>query len=288
MSPGRWDVAVVYRGDDVAALMPYTYKIRLGRYLLIELPPLTPYLGPWLRKSSAKYAKRLGEEKDLLTELIDKLPPFAVFDQGFHPSVTNWLSFYWRNYKQTTHYTYIIHDTSDLKAVWNETKENVRNNIRKAQKIVTVSDEPDEHRFLSVQKMTFERQGKQLPYPEEIFRRLDAACAQQEARKMLFALDEHGQVHAAIYLVWDAHTVYYLMSGGNPALRNSGATALLIWKAIEFASSQGKVFDFEGSMVESIESFVSSFGARQVPFFHVEKMQSPFVSAYRFLWKLLH
>jgi len=60
VAPDSWDVAVVERGGEVAAVLPYTYKVRLGKFLLIEMPPLTPYLGPWLRSSEARRdSKRL-------------------------------------------------------------------------------------------------------------------------------------------------------------------------------------------------------------------------------------
>src|SRR5438552_13718661 len=102
VSPGAWDYVVVYRGEEVAAVLPYTFKIRLKRFRLIEMPPLTPYLGPWLRSSNAKYANRLGEEKDLMSDLIAGLPSFATFQQDFQPAITNWLPFYCKEFKQTT------------------------------------------------------------------------------------------------------------------------------------------------------------------------------------------
>ena len=49
VSPGAWDYAVVRRGEEVAAVLPYTFKVRLNRLRLIEMPRLTPYLGPWLK-----------------------------------------------------------------------------------------------------------------------------------------------------------------------------------------------------------------------------------------------
>lgn len=37
---------------------------------------------------------------------IDNLPKFDYFNMNFHYSITNWLPFYWRGFKQTTRYTY--------------------------------------------------------------------------------------------------------------------------------------------------------------------------------------
>lgn len=279
---------MVRRGEEVAAVMPYAYKIRLGRFRLIEMPPLTPYLGPWLRNSEAKYANRLSEEKDLMTELIEALPPFASFDQGLHPSVTNWLPFYWKGYNQTTRYTYIIDRSNKPERWWSETLENVRTDIRKAQKQVEVIESTDVAKFIELAKSTFKRQNKSLPYNEEVVYRLDNACQQQGTRKILLAVDVQGRAHAGVYLVWDGNTVYNLISGGDPELRNSGATSLLMWNAIEFALSQGKNFDFEGSVVEPIERFFRAFGARQAPCFEISKTDSSFVKMYRTLWKWTH
>lgn len=281
VSPGAWDYAVARRGEEIAGVLPYTLKIRLGIFRLIEMPPLTPYLGPWLRASTAKYANRLGEEKDLTIELIKALPRFATFHQTFHPAITNWLPFYWSGFNQTTLYTYRIEDTGDVKKLWSETRDNVRTDIKKAQKLVQVRETVDIEEFLHLHRLTFSRQNKTPPHSETALRRLDAACAERGARKILVAADADGRLHAGVYLVSDSRAVYYLLGGGDPELRNSGATSLLIWEAIQWAAEQGKQFDFEGSVVEPIERFFRSFGGRQTPFFKIEKNPSMIVRLYR-------
>lgn len=288
VSPGAWDYAVVRRGEEVAAVLPYTFKVRLNRLRLIEMPRLTPYLGPWLRASNARYANRLGEEKDLMTELIDALPPFASFQQDFHPTITNWLPFHWKGFSQTTRYTYRMEATADLEALWSETRDNVRTDIKKAKKQVEVTETGDIEKFLALHRLTFSRQNKPLPHSEEMLRRVDAACAENGARKILMATGSDGRPHAAVYLVTDRHAVYYLLSGSDPELRNSGAVSLVLWEGIRWASEQGKQFDFEGSMVEPIERSFRSFGARQVPYFAVEKCNSTLVKLYRAAWRLAH
>ena len=286
VAPGAWAYAVARRGEEVAGVLPYAFKIRLGFFRLVGTPTFTPYLGPWLRASTAKYANRLGEEKDLTLELIQALPRFAAFYQTFHPSITNWLPFCWSGFEQTTLYTYRIEDTADLKKLWSETRDNVRTDIKKAQKLVQVRETDDVGEFLPLHRLTFSRQNKALPHSEAVLRRLDAACAERGARKILVAAGPDGRLHAGIYLVTDARAVYYLLSGGDPELRNSGATSLLIWEAIRWASEQGKAFDFEGSTVEPIERFVRSFGGRQTPFFVIKKTPSVILRLYRSLIRL--
>ena len=288
VSPGAWDYAVVRRGEDIAAVLPYTFKVRLKRLLLIEMPRMTPYLGPWLRASNAKYANRLGEEKDLLTELIDALPPFAVFQQNFHSVNTNWLPFRWKGFSQSTRYTYRTDETKSVDALWDETRDNVRTDLRKAKKVVGVAETNDLEKFLHLHRLTFLRQNKPLPHSEEMLRRLDAACAERGARKMLIATGTDGRPHAAVYFVTDGRTVYYLLSGSDPELRNHGAISLLLWEGIQWAAASGKQFDFAGSDAEQIERAFRCFGGRQIPYMEIIKCDSAVVKLYRIAWQWMH
>ena len=272
-SPGGWGCAVARRGETIAAVMPYhRERDALGANLL-TMPPLTQVLGPWLRKTEAKQTNQLADHKDLLTELIDALPPHKLFRQSFHYTIGNWLPFYWRQFKQTTRYTYVLEDLTDLEAVWKNMNSNIRSDIRKAQKQLRVVDHLGLERFLDVNELTFRRQSRGLPYSRALVRRLDAACAAREARKIFFAVDNQDRVHGAVYLVWTKSWAYYLMSGADPALRNSGATSLLVWEAIRFAATVSRAFDFEGSMLEPIERFNRGFGGCQKPYFAISREQ---------------
>jgi hypothetical protein len=274
----NWDVAVVEHGGDIVATLPYKKNVKYGRTFL-GMPPLTQTLGPWLRPSKAKYANMLAEQKDLMTELITQLPPFDSFSQNFHYSITNWLPFYWQGFNQTTRYTYVIEDLTDIKKTWDGLLPNIRREIKKAQSRfgVVVCSDLGIDAFLDVNEMTFSRQGKTLPYERQFVKRLHEACLTHEAGKFFFGKDKEGKIHAALYLIWDENSAYYLMGGGDPSLRNSGATSLLMWEAIQFASTVTRKFDFEGSMIEPVERFFRAFGARQIPYFSISKTE-PWVS----------
>jgi len=268
----NWDVAIVEKGGEIWAAMPY-FIIKKHGLTYLTMPPLTQTLGPWLRPSKAKYANMLSEQKDLMTELISQLPRFDYFNQNFHYSATNWLPFYWHDFKQTTRYTYVIEDLSDIKKIWDGLLPNIRTDIKKAQNRfgVEVKTNLDIEVFLDVNEMTFTRQVMKLPYSRDLVRRLDQACAPREARKIFFGIDKEGKIHAAVYLVWDENSAFYLMGGGDPELRNSGGTSLCMWEAIQFAAGVTKKFDFEGSMIEPVERFVRAFGAKQYQYFSISK-----------------
>lgn len=267
-----WDVVVVERGEEIVAALPYILRRHWGWNILTQ-PALTQALGPWLRSSAAKYAKRLGKEKDLMFALIDALPRHQRYIQNWHHSQTNWLPFYWRGFRQTTRYTYRLPQLDDKEALWAGFQENIRTDIRKARSRIglTVRQDCPVEDFIDLHAKTFSRQGMDMPDSVEIILRLDKACSEQKARQIFIAEDSQGRRHAGVYIVWDQNSAYYLMGGGDPELRNSGATSLCLWEAIQFASSVSKSFDFEGSMIEPIERFFRAFGAVQTPYYEVSK-----------------
>jgi hypothetical protein len=270
VAPGAWAAVEIRRGGALQARLPYVMDRRMGLTLLRQ-PPLTQSLGPWIRPSEGKYATQLSYQKALYTELIEQLPVHDYFSQTFHYSVENWLPFYWKGFQQTTRYTYMIADLTNLDHVRSEFQKNIRYDIQKASKKLRVHSEYGINKFLDVNELTFSRQGLPLPYSREFVRRLDDACSARSVRKIFFAEDDGGRVHAAAYIVWDERSAYYLMGGGDPELRTSGATSLVLLEAIKFSHQVSRCFDFEGSVIEPIERFFRAFGARQVPYFHVSR-----------------
>lgn len=271
----QWDAAIVESGNEITAAMPYCISRKAGMKLL-NMPLLTGFLGPWIKfPEGQKYASRMSFETEVLKKLITQLPVFALFRQRFHYTVTNWLPFYWNGFKQTTRYSYII-ELNDIEHVFNELKSSVRGKIRKASELVKVTDNRQVTDFYDLFSQTFKRQGLKPPASLEYMKRIDSVLAEKKQRKMFFAVDNEGRVHSALYLIWDGVSAYVHMIGENPELRNSGAGSLLIWEAIQFTKNSLKLsqFDFLGSMIESVETVRRSFGAKQVPYFQIKKINS--------------
>lgn len=282
--PGNWGEVCVEHGGVVHARLRYSIKRKFG-FQVLSVPTLTQTLGPWISDTGATSANSLSRQKELTQALIDQLPPHALFEQSFHRSITNWLPWYWRGFEQTTCYTYRLEDLSNLEDIWKGFQENIRREIRKAEHRygLQVRTDFDVEEFLNLDEMTFKRQGMCLPYSRELVHRIDAACAQRNQRKIFVVQAPDGRLHAAVYLVWDENSAYYLMGGADPALRNSGAGSLAIWSAIQHAATVSRSFDFEGSMVEPIERFFRAFGGRQVPYFQVRRFNNRSLKA---LWCL--
>ena len=269
---GAWDVVLVEKGGKVVASMPYYYK-KAGPFQYITLPLLTKTMGPYLLPAF----RNSKHEYSLLNQLIDQLPQVAYFDQNMHYDLSNWLPFYWKKYQQTTCYSYTIDPLNNLDQVYSNFCGGYRNNkIKKAQQKVTVHMDRSLEDFYRIKKMSFTRQGLGFPFSFDYFQQYDEVLAAQQARQMFFAVDEKNQIHSVVYLIWDGRSAYYHLAGDDPALRNSGAGILLVWEAIQYTKNVLKLdcFDFEGSMIPSIEKVRRNFGAHPKPYFNIRKYHS--------------
>ena len=274
MAPGRWGETTVERGGRTVARLPYVAR-GPRRLRVLTQPPLTQTLGPWVqRPEGSKDAIALGDEMELLTSLEAGLPPAGAFRQGFSPTMRNALPFHWAGYRLEVRYTYRLEGLRSEEALWQGLNGNIRREIRKARKRVVVRDDLGLDRFYGVYAKTFERQGLSAD-PLGRLERLEAACAPRGARTMLFACDENERIHAVAYVVWDHRAAYYLLGGGDPELRTSGASSLLMWEAIMRARAVSEVFDFEGSMLRPVERFFRAFGGVQRPYLFVSRSSGP-------------
>ena len=94
--------------------------------------------------------------------------------------------------------------------------------------------------------------------------RIDAAARERSARTILVARDGDGNVRAGGYFVHDHRFTTYLLAATDAEAR--GAASLVLWEAIKRAAGRGTAFDFEGSMLRHVESFVRSFGGVPTPY----------------------
>ena len=270
---GSWEVCL---SKDKNGIIQGVLPFHITRYMGIKvniMPPLTPYLGVWLKypKNLKKEYKKRSFEKRVYSNLISQLPKTAYYAQNHPIQLNNWLPFYWKGFKQTIRYTYRIENPINLVSTYSYFKSNVRNKILKAKKKLEIIESDDIELFYAINQLTFHRQSKKVPYSLEFIIKIDKVLYSRKQRKILLAKDQNNQIHAGIYLVWDAKTVYNLMLGADTELRNSGAVQLLLWTGIQLASKKNCTFDFEGSMMPNIEAMFRSFGGKLTPYSKIYK-----------------
>lgn len=278
----NWDACIVEANGVIIAAMPYYFQKRFV-FTLLNMPKLTSGLGPWIKyPGDQKYSSRISYEHQLIEQLIHQLPSFDYFNQRFRHSASNCQAFHWKGFSLSLRYNYILPDLTNLDNVLAEFNANIRREIKKAEKTVRVIESNDIDKFYEINQLTFQRNKITIPYTKELLTKINNACSERNNRKILLAIDESNQVHGALYLVWDNQSAYYLMGGMDHRFK-SGAFSLLMWHAIQEAARMNLTFDFEGSMIESVERFFREFGAKQVVYAQVQKTNSQILRLASFL-----
>ncbi len=265
---GDWDVALSEDKDRVMGVWTYFLKRKFG-LPYITMPHFTKWMGPWLVPDARR---RLTDEHRIIDSLRVQLPRAWKITVDCHPDLGNWLPLYWAGFRQTTRYTYIL-NLGDRDEVQNGFNRNVQRNIRKAVASISVSQEGNLQEFYALLRMSFERQGKPLPYSFVQLQRHLESLLEHGAARLFFARNPAGDLCSVAALTWDQQRAYYHLSGDDPAQRAGGSGILLVWEALRYACETLRVplFDFEGSMIPTVEAVRRNFGAAQQPYFRIWK-----------------
>ncbi len=267
-----WTAALGHKNGEVVAAIPLQLT-RRARLSMLTTPPLTQHVGPWLAPGrGTRTTTRISHELDLLSLLIDDMPEADVISFRCSAERTNWLPFYWRGYQCTTRYSYVLPGITDPERLRDGLRSNVRGALSKAVASgISVRAGGNVADFLATQDLSFGRQGIPNPIPATTMTRIIEAARSRDAGETLFAEDAGGTIHAVCFIAWDDDTAYYLAAGADPQHRSSGAQTLLLWDAIKRRPDPNGTFDFEGSMIPSIEFFFRGFGGELVPSFQLRK-----------------
>lgn len=280
----NWDVSLALSDTgELMGALPY-YLSKVNKFDAVAMPPLTPFIGIYVEEKHSEFnAYRVyTSEKKILDKLIEGLPDKPFFVQQYHSRLTNWLPFYWQGYQQTTLYTYRFGFPFDIDTTFKNLKSSCRNKIIEAQKSLEVVPAQDVEFFCKLNSERFEPSGKEEPpYSQDLLRRLTTVAAERGQIKIYQAQDGEGLVHASIYLVSDEHTVYNLILDSNRDLSSSSAIQLLLWQGVQYAHSENKAFDFNGSMLHAVEKIFRSFGSERVSYYRLSKTRNRFYDLIR-------
>lgn len=270
-----WDVIILENGNEVLATIPYSISIDEFGNKVIQKIPLTQNNGAFIfyRKDIEKYETRLSFEMKVINLVIDEIEklPIKKYRQYYHYNFTNWLPFYWRGYKQTTRYTYVIDKNKTIDEIYKGFDGQIRKALKKAEKSLEVKENLDSKIFYSLVEKTYSRQNIKIPFGYDTLKNIYKNLEENNSLKIFYAVDKEKNIHSAVLMGIDQESVYYLISGTDEKFRNSQALTLLIYQGILLAIKENKKFDFEGSMKKNIEIFFRKFGAEQKQYFDISK-----------------
>jgi len=274
----NWDVLVVEKQEKIVGALPYCITKGLLGLPQIVMPQQTHYSGIWIKyPPEQNHIKRLSYEKGIMDAIIleiDKLN-IAYFSLHFPYTVTNWLPFLWKGFQQTTRYSYVIEDLSDLEKVFNQFENSKRRWIHKAERTVTVKHDLPTSIFYQLHQKDLESIGLKINYSYDLLDEMVKKAYDKDKGKIIYCEDGNGNICGAHFIIWDSMSAYSLLGGCDPDFKDRGINEMLYFESIKYASTRTKQFDFEGSVIESYERSYRSYGGIQKPYFNIRKTYSP-------------
>lgn len=230
-------------------------------------PSFTPYLGIMYPQPRAKYVTELSNHKEIAGAFATFIKSkFDFLELAFSPEVVDLQPFIWQGFDVELHYTYRL-TLESLEAVLGNMDQGRRRNLSSAEKQgVQVEVGADFAQIVRLREMSFKRQGLAADdRPAAI--RFEAALRRVGRCQGFLARSSEGEPLGGVWIAWDDKRAYYLLGGFDRSAQSNNAVALAMWHAIKFTANNLKLpeFDFEGSMIPTIERFFRKFGGKITP-----------------------
>lgn len=220
---------------------------------------------------SEKVSSSVSFEKKVMESIAEfvKASGAKIIDISFPPEFQDMQAFQWLGFQVQPKYTYQVNLLESEKELLENMSSTTRTNLKKAQKELQVFEKNDPNEFLRLCDLTFKRQ-KENYHRDEIEKILRSS--ELEKYRSCFFVSENGKYIAAALIVHDVKNAYYSIGGYDHNCGHRGANTLAMWTAISKMKIEGKeLFDFQGSMIPSVEKFVRGFGGKKRPYFNVSK-----------------
>ena len=241
---------------------------------MILMPPMTAYSGFYFfYPLGTKGHTKVSYQNKLTEKLLSQLPANSLYYQQYHPSFTNWQPLYWKGYKETSRYTYLLDKTLGEAVLTKNLKGNLRRSFRhiiEACDIVTL----DFDTFWPELDNSFQSRAKPNPYNKAVLSNLFTAFSGTEQLTVKACRHKQtGEYISGVVLASDRVTTYYIASFYKPSVKPSGSLGYVFWKSIFECNTQ--ICDFEGSMIKEVEFFLRAFGGELTPHHKVHKVHHP-------------
>jgi len=260
---------------ELSAGIPLVRKRKSG-LALYHAPPLTPYLGPVFDLSGAGCMRdRLYCMRSQGESLARAIQGFDSFCQIAGTEAPDLQGFLWAGFHVELGYTFRFDAGTTAEQALHEAARTHRQKLNpKRNEDLAVERGFDTAALLELNRLTFSRQGRALPYSESMVQALARAAALHECG-VVYVVRERGQRPlSALFVVHDSRASYQIVSGIDWNERNSDAGYLTTWSAMRDALEGGRAFDFEGSRIRGVEQYYRRWGAPAKPTWKLTKTGS--------------
>lgn len=255
----NWDALVL---NDYEAVMPLTWNKKYGICYLYQ-PPFTACLG-----ITGKLVTT-ATMTDFLKAIPKKFAYWDIyFNHGNNCTLPDFNLYQRRNL--------VLSLTDPYEKLYNHFRENVQRNIKKCRQLqceikknIPVRSVID---LAKVQSKTFSS------LTDEDFDRMEKLYIQlqKEQKAITYGVFSNQELVASAAFFFSHRRAYYILVGNHPNGKTIGASHALINAFIEDHSGRDLLLDFEGSDINSLAFFYSSFGAAEENYSAIKLNRLPF------------
>lgn len=272
VAPG-WSAIVVDGHQGWQAVFPLTIVKKAYGNILVP-PPFCQHLGPVLRaEENVREVTRNEVQCEIMRKIAATVPESLSFVQaGCAPGTGALIPWHWAGYRLSIRYTYRLSLLPDTDMLMDGLHSKKRNSIRKGMQhpgsvvdglsIVALRESFTHAHYLSAGQ-------------KELLIQLSDAMVPNRKMFQLTAYSDSGSPAGTILVALWKNTAYLVYQQWISS-EQRGIMDYLIWEGIILARSLGATtFDFEGSMLESVEKFFREFGGAATAYAVVERDRRP-------------
>lgn len=280
----NWNAIIIEEEGKWLAVMPFLVK-KKWVFSSIGQPLFTQFSGILLADIAAKNTyKQFSKLKTIVSSMVELLPETHKFLIRFSPYFLYPQPFYWKGYTLKTRFTYQLNLAESEESLWSNMASSLQGQIKKATKAaLTYTESYDKQiwfdlmeKNLAVGKNIMGIVPSKTNHEQILLEQVFDFFIKEKIGKLYIIENAENQVLACGFFVFWENNFTYFAGAMLPDSEKSGAMSLLMWRAIAEAKKNNyKIFDFEGSMIEGIERFFRSFGAKPVPYFEISRNRLP-------------
>lgn len=260
------------KNEELIGMFYYFKKSKYGIKYIIP-PPFHPYNG----LISMISAKKIESKNSFIKELQTYIHQYFTDKERAHyirfvlsPEWIDTQVFYWNKWQVKVHYTYQLSLNLFEEKLFENLSSEKRKSIRKAEKDgLLIKEEKDYSIIKNLVLKTFKRQKAKVNagYLNKIL--MEWANPNNSFSYVAYSFEKP---IAGVFCVYDTSIAYYLLGGYDDENTHHGAGVTCMWHAILKSKKLGlQKFDFEGSMIPSVEKYFRDFGGTLVPYYVCEK-----------------
>lgn len=260
---------------ELSAGIPLFRKKKNG-LTLCHSPSLTPYLGPVFDLSGATRTRDkiylMRSQGELLARSIRGFDTFCQIAGTGAPDLQGFL---WAGFHVELGYTFRFDPGTTVDDALQEVARTHRQKLNpKRNGWIAMERGSDIAALMELNRRTFSRKGRPVPYSESMVRALAQSAAERGCGVIYVARGREGQALSAVFVVHDSRASYQIISGIDWNDHNPDAGYVTTWAAIHDALEAGRAFDFEGSRIRGVEQYYRRWGAPAKPTWKLRKAGS--------------